>query len=168
MKRGLVEKGLLDPRLAGKDLIPMISAFLGAKTLASKHLELEYARSIGARRVLYHFDSLNLKKGQMTAFAAEIEELCRWRDRLEPIVFLPVFHFDDEELRFATQCLVDSGLAVMLCVESFADALGKPFARLVAAFAEGKVYAALPDRPAPEEATSLPGQTGLLGWAHFG
>jgi hypothetical protein len=168
MEPGLVEKGLGDPRLAGAELVPMISSFLGAKTLASKQAELEYAASLGARRALYFFDSLNLRRGWMDAFAAEIDQLRRWSERLEPIVFLPCSHFSEAELRSATDCLVESGLSVMLSVDGLTEAGREPFARLAAAFGQVEVYAAFPDRPRFEEGEPLLEGAGLRGLAYFG
>lgn len=165
---GLVEASRGDPRLAGKELIPMISSFLGSKTLASKQLELEYAASLGSSRVLYHFDSFNLRRGRADAFAAELERLRLWADRLEPIVFLPCSHFSEAELGIATERIVAGGLSVMIHVDAGLEAGGESFTRLLAAFGGPRAYAAFQDRAQADAAGPLIEGSGLRGLAYYG
>lgn len=166
----LVEKLARDERLEGKELIPMISAFLGSKTAASKEMEIEYSHSIEARHVLYFFDSLHIKHGRGDLFAAELRNLAKWSSRLEPIVYFPFMQFTDEERVLVSRHLVEQSIAVMVSVEEV-EAHGANLSNVLRQAASrlkgNHLYVAFPDRTEHESYQSLFHELRPTGGAYY-
>jgi len=80
------------------EYLPMISAFLGAKTWAVKKEEIAISRSIGARGVLFFFDARNLKYGNHAGLTRELLDLEDEAVGLDVLLFLAVDWFDRDEL----------------------------------------------------------------------
>lgn len=166
----LVKKLARDERLEGKELIPMISAFLGSKTAASKEMEIEYSHSIEARHVLYFFDSLHIKHGRGDLFAAELRNLGKWSGRLEPIVYFPFMHFTDEERVLVDRHLAEQSIAVMVSAEE-AEAHGANLSSALRQEAKrlkgNDLYVAFQDRAEHESYQSLLDELRPAGGAYY-
>jgi hypothetical protein len=98
----------------GIEWLPMVSAFLGAKSWPVKASELEYVKSGGAKRVLIFPSLRNIKYGSLQSFRTEMESIERETAGIDCIVYVAVDCLTPGELAEVTGVLVDSRCEVML------------------------------------------------------
>jgi hypothetical protein len=96
------------------EFFPMISGFLGAKTWAVKKSEAGYARSAGARRILYFPDLRNIKYGDLDAFRNEITSLDFETKGIEVIYYVAVDCLTPGELEESLAEIKGNRFKVML------------------------------------------------------
>jgi hypothetical protein len=160
----------LPPEQRPRRLIPMISAYLGSKKQPMKEAELENARSLGAREVLYYFDSMNVRHGYFDRYRAEIEGLGQWSDRLEPIVHFPYFHFSGEELEVVLPALKRGCFPVMIGLEEGVQAetqFGAILEALAARLAGQPLYGLFPGKKLLRSHRAMLAKLGFLGGAYY-
>jgi hypothetical protein len=160
----------LPPERRPQRLIPMISAYLGSKKQSMKQAELENALSLGAREVLYYFDSMNVRHGYFDQYRAEIEGLGQWSDRLEPIVHFPYFHFNGEELEVVLAALRKRRFPVMISLEEGGEQeaqFGAILENLAARLAGQPLYGLFPGKKQFRSHRAMLAKLGFLGGAYY-
>jgi hypothetical protein len=148
----------------------MISAYLGSKKQRLKQAELENALSLGAREILYYFDSMNVRHGYFDQYRAEIEGLEPWSERLAPIVHFPYFHFHVEELEVVLAALRKRRFPVMISLEEGGEQetrFGAILEALAAQLAGLPLYALLPGKRLLRSHRAILDKLGFLGGAYY-
>jgi hypothetical protein len=97
--------------------IPAISAFLGAKKLSVKKEEIRVALEFGVEKILYFFDSKNVKFGYFQKFQEEINELMLVKNNSLLIIYLPIDNFLNTELEIILQFLSRFPVNIMTFTE---------------------------------------------------
>lgn len=117
----IIERLVVEQSIEPTRLVPMVSAFLGAKTRLVKLKELEYAqRCSPGGRVLYFFDAKNVRFGEMEAFADELQMVAHTIEPSRCTLYLPFAFFEMPELRAILGTLSRTSFPILLSFEEAA------------------------------------------------
>jgi hypothetical protein len=106
--------------------IPVVSAFLGSKTLPVKRDETEYLHSRGAKTIVYFLDSRNFKYGDLGAFREEVRLLEQSAQDTEVILYTAVENLSAQELDILTTHVAATRFSLMLGFGGSERTRGRP------------------------------------------
>ena len=151
------------------EYLPMVSGFLGSKTLAVKKSEAEYLRASGAKQILYFPDLRNVKYGDLNAYLQEIRSIDRETEGIGLILYVAVDCLTPEELDRITEGIAETRFQIMLgfgAGDPLRTTPASDVARaLVAKFGEGRIWCAFWESAEHDNSVSALGEMGIHGVA---